>query len=236
MYFTWDMILHYQWEGERNCVCSCYWASVVVSGGKTQTHQMWNIWGDLPSAKTHSHWGFWGKSKYMVNHPFILQLSVEGIINIKQFQLKSEKQFCCVCSSGIWRCLTRRCTQSRPTKRYWTVSTAWVAWGLETVHRRSSLEAETVRAAIWKNKVDTEPSLHEMSPSHVGHRHGQSLGSKTERLTCSQHGAHGGREQERLLDCCIWFVQQALEMDPNCLISATLFKSITSLDICVFKG
>lgn len=51
-----------------------------------------------------------------------------------------------------------------------------------------------------------------MSHSLVPYRDSKGLGSKTERLTCSQHGAHGRRKQEGLLDCCIWFVKYGLEM------------------------
>lgn len=73
------------------------------------------------------------------------------------------------------------------------------------------------------------PAVNEMSLFYVGHRNRQGLGSKTKRLSGSQHGAHRGREQERLLDCCIWFVQHRPEADPNCLISVT-FKSVISSD------
>lgn len=110
--------------GRRNklSVCSCCWASVVVSGGKTQTHKMWNIWGDLPSAKTHSHWGFWGKSKYMVNHPFILQLSVEGIINIKQLTNSRARNSSVACapqeSGDAWRAGVLSQGPQRDTEQY----------------------------------------------------------------------------------------------------------------------
>lgn len=73
----------------------------------------------------------------------------------RQQHLKPKKEkHCCMWSLGTWRYLTCRSTRLRPTRRFWIVLMAWAAWGLETVHLRSSLEAEMVRAAIWPDKAD----------------------------------------------------------------------------------
>lgn len=39
------------------------------------------------------------------------------------------------------------------------------------------------------------------------YRDSEGVGSQTEGLTSSQYGACGRRNQERLLDCCIWCVK-----------------------------
>lgn len=48
--------------------------------------------------------------------------------------------------------------------------------------------------------------LTEMLYCLVHYRDSEGVGSQTEGFTCSQHGAHGRRNQEGLLDGSLWYV------------------------------